>query len=87
MINKYRLEYKKKFKRSSYHMNGEGNMSDHYVGWLEKKLNTVQNKGQSLPIDSVVVPKGTLCECKGSGGIRMNGTCARCNKPLEFAED
>jgi hypothetical protein len=25
----------------------------------------------------------SFCECKGSGGIRMDGTCGRCTKPLE----
>ena len=35
-------------------------------------------------IHVVGVPKGTLCECKGSGGIRMDGTCGRCTKPLEI---
>jgi hypothetical protein len=25
-----------------------------------------------------------LCECKGSGGIRMDGTCGRCEKPLDI---
>lgn len=27
----------------------------------------------------------TFCECKGSGGIRMDGTCARCGNTLERA--
>lgn len=25
----------------------------------------------------------SFCECKGSGGIRMDGTCSRCTKPLK----
>jgi hypothetical protein len=33
------------------------------------------------------VAKRTFCVCKGSGGIRMDGTCARCNKPLELADN
>ena len=24
-----------------------------------------------------------FCDCKESGGIRIYGTCGRCNKPLE----
>tara|TARA_R110002153_G_scaffold90469_1_gene220989 strand:- start:295 stop:489 length:195 start_codon:yes stop_codon:yes gene_type:complete len=39
----------------------------------------------NIPI--VVVAKCTFCVCKGSGGIRMDGTCARCNKPLELADN
>ena len=42
---------------------------------------------QQLTLTDVVVPKGTLCECKGSGGISMNGTRGRCTKPLEIHKD
>jgi hypothetical protein len=42
---------------------------------------------KQLNLTDVVVPKGTLCECKGSGGIRMDGTCGRCTKPLEIHKD
>ena len=42
---------------------------------------------KQLDLHNVVVPKGTLCVCKGSGGIRINGTCARCDKPLELTDD
>ena len=35
---------------------------------------------QALTLGVVVK---AFCECKGSGGIRMDGTCGRCTKPLE----
>ena len=28
----------------------------------------------------------SFCECKGSGGVRMDGTCSRCTKPLKTVE-
>jgi hypothetical protein len=42
---------------------------------------------EQCDIHVVVVAKRTFCVCKGSGGIRMDGTCARCNKPLELADN
>lgn len=28
----------------------------------------------------------SICTCKGSGGIRMDGTCGRCGLRLDFVE-
>ena len=67
---KLREEYYKE--HGHYHLDNP-NM---YFNWLEEKL--VKN----FIISGVGV---TCCECKGSGGIRMDGTCARCGKPLELA--
>ena len=37
-------------------------------------------KSKNLILSSVVK---SFCECRGSGGVRMDGTCGRCTKPLE----
>ena len=49
---------------------------------LKIMRSTLKDLKEQLSICGVGV---TCCECKGSGGIRMDGTCARCGKPLELA--
>ena len=52
-----------------------GSYSDGYVKWLEKQL----------LIHSVVVPKGTLCECgkEYSDNDKEHGMCHKCWKEIK----
>ena len=53
-------------------------------GCQNRKRNYVD--GNDLVAD-VIVLKDMFCECKGSGCIRIEGNCGRCEKPLELVNN
>lgn len=69
-MNYLDIEYRQQIKRMEklgVNTSGQG---------FEQMVNTLLYMIETKQLDLTAV-----CECKGSGDIKMDGTCARCNKP------
>ena len=81
MNNFIKQEYCKEFGYGSFN---KYNKSD-YSNWLEKKLIEARSQVENLTIHNVVVPKGTLCECK-KHSLKTNygfEICTKCGNEFD----